>query len=56
MTYAAGGVTICAVYPRDGNACEPGEGGRLTARHGVYFVLGNHDKRLRDRIRCFFKV
>jgi predicted MPP superfamily phosphohydrolase len=22
--------------------------GRLRARHGVYFVLGNHDKRLRD--------
>jgi predicted MPP superfamily phosphohydrolase len=22
--------------------------GRLTAKHGVYFILGNHDKRIRD--------
>src|SRR5690606_5435621 len=22
--------------------------GRLQAKHGVYFILGNHDKRLRD--------
>lgn len=28
----ADGVTICAVYPRDGNACEPGDGGRISAR------------------------
>ena len=28
----AGGVTICAVYPRDGNACLPGDDGRLGAR------------------------
>lgn len=26
------GVTVCAVYPRDGNSCEPGEEGRISAR------------------------
>ena len=26
------GVTICAVYPREGNACEPGDHGRVSAR------------------------
>jgi hypothetical protein len=25
----AGGVTICAVYPGEGNECRPGEGGRM---------------------------
>lgn len=25
--------------------------GRLTARHGVFFVLGNHDLRIRDEVR-----
>ena len=28
-----GGVTICAVYPVDGNACQPGDAGRLRSRN-----------------------
>ena len=28
-----GGVTICAVYPDEGNTCDPGEGGRLRSRN-----------------------
>jgi hypothetical protein len=27
----AGGVTVCAVYPRRGNSCQPGSGGRLSS-------------------------
>lgn len=37
------GVTICAVYPREGNACLPGEEGRLGARRNdvnVTFTVG----------------
>jgi predicted MPP superfamily phosphohydrolase len=29
----------------------PGTLGRLTSRHGMFFVLGNHDRRLRDVAR-----
>ena len=28
----AGGVTVCAVYPREGNVCLPGDEGRISAR------------------------
>ena len=37
------GVTICAVYPREGNACLPGDDGRLSARRNdvqVTFSVG----------------
>lgn len=37
------GVTICAVYPREGNACLPGEDGRISARRNdvaVAFTVG----------------
>ncbi len=37
------GVTICAVYPREGNACLPGGEGRLSARRNdvnVTFTVG----------------
>ena len=29
----AAGVTICAVYPAEGNSCEPGDEGRLRSRN-----------------------
>lgn len=37
------GVTVCAVYPREGNECLPGEEGRLSARRNdvdVEFTVG----------------
>jgi hypothetical protein len=37
------GVTVCAVYPREGNECLPGEEGRLSARRNdvnVAFTVG----------------
>ena len=56
----AAGVTICAVYPSAGNACLPGDGGRLAARRndvnvtftvrvpsGVDFVARNRNGAIR---------